>query len=221
MTSFDASLRAADLILDTWLGEGDLAATLRTAYDPGFGTTDRPARLEAAGPVAVDECWDHLRHDTAYSAVLWVKEWPQTAAPPFFLHALIFQPRRAGLSPFVPAWARPGATVAQPGLVLLGQVPPDTPGQQPHQTLGLGLLGPDQPQQLRPVQQMPRRCPCSVPHNHPRESARPHRGWLDVSWERCHWDSHRSGEKNVCRSATTSAGASMVGKCSAWSNSVQ
>jgi hypothetical protein len=93
MTSFEANLRAADLILDTWLGEADLAATLRTAYDPGYGAGDRiPARLEGAGPVAVDEHWDHLRHDTAYSAVLWVKEWPQTAAPPFFLHALIFQP---------------------------------------------------------------------------------------------------------------------------------
>ncbi|WP_457256511.1 SCO6880 family protein [Pedococcus sp. P5_B7] len=93
MTSLEANLRAADLILDTWLGEPDLAATLRTAYDPRYGAGDHtPARLEAAGPVAVDEHWDHLRHDTAYSAVLWVKEWPQTAAPSFFLHALIFQP---------------------------------------------------------------------------------------------------------------------------------
>jgi hypothetical protein len=92
-TSFEASLRAADLILDSWLGEADLAATLRTAYDPSFGSTDHaPARLETAGPVGVDEHWDHLRHDTAFSSVLWVKEWPQSAAPPFFLHAMVFQP---------------------------------------------------------------------------------------------------------------------------------
>lgn len=93
MTSLEASLRAADLTLDAWQGEAELAATLRTAYDPGYEARDHlPGRLESAGPVAVDEHWDHLRHDTAFSAVFWVKEWPQTAAPPFFLHALIFQP---------------------------------------------------------------------------------------------------------------------------------
>ena len=42
--------------------------------------------------VAVDEHWDHLRHDSGYSAVLWVSQWPRTEAPTFFLHALVFQP---------------------------------------------------------------------------------------------------------------------------------
>ncbi|TQM61729.1 SCO6880 family protein [Humibacillus xanthopallidus] len=93
MTSFEASLRAADLRLVSWLGEADLAATLRQAYEPGFDKERFvPCRLESAGPMAVDEEWDHLRHDNAHSAVLWISEWPRIDAPPFFLHALVFQP---------------------------------------------------------------------------------------------------------------------------------
>jgi hypothetical protein len=93
MTSFEASLRAADLRLVTWLGEVDLAAVLRQAYEPGFDKERFvPCRLESAGPMAVDEKWDHLHHDNAHSAVLWIKEWPRVSAPPFFLHALVFQP---------------------------------------------------------------------------------------------------------------------------------
>ena len=93
MTSFHASLRAAEIRLDSWLGEEDVAATLRTAYDPGFGATDQAtAKLATAGPVAVDEHWGHVRHDTGHSAVLWVSEWPRVAAPPHFLHSLVFQP---------------------------------------------------------------------------------------------------------------------------------
>jgi hypothetical protein len=93
MTSFEAGLRSAELHLACWLDEGELAATLRTAYEPGFGQAlEAPCRLETAGPVAVDENWGHLRHDTGYSAVLWIREWPRVEVPPFFLHALVFQP---------------------------------------------------------------------------------------------------------------------------------
>jgi hypothetical protein len=93
MTSFEAGLRSAELHLACWLDEGELAATLRTTYEPGFGReTSAPCSLETAGPVAVDEHWSHLRHDTGYSAVLWIREWPRVEVPPFFLHALVFQP---------------------------------------------------------------------------------------------------------------------------------
>lgn len=93
MTSFEASLRAADLQLACWLNEPELAATLRAAYEPGYDTDlDVPCTLEQAGPMGLDEHWDHLRHDTACSAVLWISEWPRVAAPPFFLHTLVFQP---------------------------------------------------------------------------------------------------------------------------------
>jgi hypothetical protein len=47
--------------------------------------------MEGSGPVAVNEHWDHLRHDSGFSAVLWISEWPRVEVPPFFLHALIFQ----------------------------------------------------------------------------------------------------------------------------------
>lgn len=92
MTSFEAGLRAADLTLTRWLDEPGLAATLRTAYDPACDPDQIVHQVETAGPVAVDEHWGHLRHDTGYSAVLWVRDWPRTQAPTFFLHALVFQP---------------------------------------------------------------------------------------------------------------------------------
>lgn len=89
----EAGLRAAELQLAGWLNESDLAGTLRTAYEPGSGRDSEAAGdLQTAGPMAVDEHWDHLRHDTGFSAVLWISEWPRIPAPPFFLHALIFQP---------------------------------------------------------------------------------------------------------------------------------
>lgn len=92
--SLEASMRAAELRVGSWLDEADLAATLRTAYDPGFALQDpRPTpNLAAAGPVAIDEHWDYLRHDSSFSAVFWISEWPRVSAPTFFLHALVFQP---------------------------------------------------------------------------------------------------------------------------------
>jgi len=94
VASLEASVRAAELRVGSWLDEADLAATLRTAYDPGFALQNpRPtAKLATAGPVAVDEHWDYLRHDSSFSAVLWISEWPRVSAPTFFLHALVFQP---------------------------------------------------------------------------------------------------------------------------------
>jgi hypothetical protein len=48
--------------------------------------------LEGAGPLAISEQWDCLHHDSGWSAVLWVAEWPRVDAPPDFLHALVFAP---------------------------------------------------------------------------------------------------------------------------------
>ncbi len=95
MTSFEAGLRHADLTLVAWLDEPGLAGMLRSAYDPTFAAGCDPdglAGLATAGPMALDEHWDHLQHDTACSAVLWISEWPRVDAPTFFLHSLIFQP---------------------------------------------------------------------------------------------------------------------------------
>jgi len=95
MCAFESGLRDAELQLTSWLDEGSLAATLRDAFDPvgmlSLDGTTVGRRLETAGPVAMEEHWDHLRHDSAYSAVLWISEWPRIDVPPSFLHGLVFQ----------------------------------------------------------------------------------------------------------------------------------
>lgn len=96
MANFEASLRAAELKVDAWLGTEQLAAVFRGAYDPAATAQLEASRsghdLATAGPAAIEEHWDHLRHDTGYSAVLWVSEWPRIDVPPHFLHALVFAP---------------------------------------------------------------------------------------------------------------------------------
>jgi hypothetical protein len=96
MDAFGSTLRAAELRLVRWLGEPELARTVRGAYDPTFdqqpaGIGDGPS-LSTAGPMAVDERWDMLRHDSGYSCVLWIREWPRVEVPTHFLHSIVFQP---------------------------------------------------------------------------------------------------------------------------------
>ena len=96
MTSLETSLRAADLLPDGWLDAEALAGLIRMAYDPqAQPQVERGViakTLEGSGPVAVNEHWDHLRHDSGHSAVLWISEWPRVEAPTFFLHSIVFQP---------------------------------------------------------------------------------------------------------------------------------
>lgn len=96
MTAFESGLRAAQLTLTGWLDPGQLAAVLRRAYDPaGVDTLEGTGvgqDLGTAGPVAVEEHWGHLRHDTGYSAVLWISQWPRIEVPAHFMHALVFAP---------------------------------------------------------------------------------------------------------------------------------
>ena len=95
MTSLETSLRAADLTPEGWLDTEALAGLIRMTYDPrSQPQVERGLvgqRLEGSGPVAVNEHWDHLRHDSGFSAVLWISEWPRVEVPTFFLHALVFQ----------------------------------------------------------------------------------------------------------------------------------
>jgi hypothetical protein len=91
MTTLESSLRAADLRLVGWLGDADLANIVRATYDPGV-RPGAPATLDTAGPVAIDEDWSWIRHDSGYSTVLWVTEWPRTDVAADFLHAIVFQP---------------------------------------------------------------------------------------------------------------------------------
>jgi hypothetical protein len=89
------ALRQAGLRPLGWLGEAELAAIVRQAFDPAVSIddlSDPAANLTRAGPVAVSESWHRLRHDSGWSAVLWVSEWPRISVPPDFLHPLVFVP---------------------------------------------------------------------------------------------------------------------------------
>lgn len=95
MASLVDALRQAGLRPGPWLAEAELAAVVREAFDPAVhvdARVDPAANLAHAGPVAIAEAWDHLRHDSAYSVVLWISEWPRIAVPPDFLHSLVFAP---------------------------------------------------------------------------------------------------------------------------------
>jgi hypothetical protein len=95
MASLTDALRQAGLRPLEWLGEADLAAIVRQSFDPGAlidPSLDPAANLSHAGPVAVSESWQRLRHDSGWSSVLWVSEWPRIAVPADFLHPLVFAP---------------------------------------------------------------------------------------------------------------------------------
>jgi len=113
MAAFESGLRAAELKLVSWLGPADLAGVVRGAYDPhGWAQLDGTGvgqDLATAGPVAVEEHWDHLRHDSGFSAVLWISEWPRIDVPPHFLHALEFAP---GVRKTISITATPLSTAA-------------------------------------------------------------------------------------------------------------
>ncbi len=93
MSSVAESLGQAGLKVGGWLTEAELAAVVRSAYDPSTVLDPRRepgANLAHAGPLAIGEHWDRLHHDSAWSAVLWISEWPRIDVPADFLHPLIF-----------------------------------------------------------------------------------------------------------------------------------
>jgi hypothetical protein len=95
MAGLGDALRQAGLTVRAWLGEGEIAAIIRAAYDPDVvldARYDPGANLTHAGPLAITEHWDCLRHDSAWSSVLWISEWPRIDVPPDFLHSLVFTP---------------------------------------------------------------------------------------------------------------------------------
>lgn len=94
MTTLVSALRAADLAPSDWLGPGEVAVILRSAYDPAIAATlERHGTLgrdlATAGPVSVTETWDHLRSDSAHHVVLWVSEWPRSLVYPGFLAPIL------------------------------------------------------------------------------------------------------------------------------------
>ena len=90
MATLVAALRAADLAPSEWLGSGQIAVILRSAYDPAVAASlerhgELGQSLATAGPVAVNESWSGLRTDSAHHAVLWISEWPRSMVYPGFL----------------------------------------------------------------------------------------------------------------------------------------
>ncbi len=96
--TFDQAARTAGLNPTGWLSAGEIAATVRTAYDPKslaaldrWSSSGRPeAEPAAAGPVVVVEKADHIATDSAFHATYWVENWPRTETTPGFLHQLLF-----------------------------------------------------------------------------------------------------------------------------------
>ena len=92
-------LEAAELTVLGALGSGQVARTLRTAFDP-YARAEltaldaaEPARdglAEAnAWPLGAREHWEHYRSDGAMHATFWIGGWPRVDVSPMFMDALL------------------------------------------------------------------------------------------------------------------------------------
>lgn len=97
-TTFDQAARTAGLTPVGWLTGRQIAAVVRTAYDPAaLPALDRwtsggapGADPTAAGPVVVAEQPGHIATDTAVHTTYWVENWPRTETNAGFLHQVLF-----------------------------------------------------------------------------------------------------------------------------------
>ncbi|CAL9584131.1 hypothetical protein SUDANB106_05106 [Streptomyces sp. enrichment culture] len=97
-SSITQAARNAGLTVTGWLSAREIAAVIRTAYDPGalaalqqWSDTGRAeADPAAAGPVVQVEEYDRLATDTAHHATYWVENWPRTEMGAGFLHGIMF-----------------------------------------------------------------------------------------------------------------------------------
>ncbi|MGW4305931.1 SCO6880 family protein [Streptomyces californicus] len=97
-STFEQAARTAGLNPTSWLTAREIAAVVRTAYDPKalpaldrWSASGRPeAEPAAAGPVVVVEKGDHIVSDSAFHSTYWVENWPRTAVGAGFLHQLLF-----------------------------------------------------------------------------------------------------------------------------------
>ncbi len=92
-------LEAAEVDVLGALSAGQLARTLRTAYDPY--ARGELAALEAADPerdgltessawpMGARERWDHYQSDGAVHATYWISGWPRIEVSPMFMDALL------------------------------------------------------------------------------------------------------------------------------------
>ncbi|MFE3381480.1 SCO6880 family protein [Streptomyces anulatus] len=97
-STFDQAARTAGLTPTDWLTAREIAAVVRTSYDPKalatldrWSTAGRPeAEPAVAGPVVVVEKADYIATDSAVHATYWVENWPRTETSAGFLHQLLF-----------------------------------------------------------------------------------------------------------------------------------
>ncbi|OII69624.1 SCO6880 family protein [Streptomyces sp. CC77] len=96
--SIAQAARTAGLQVTGWLSAREIAAVIRTAYDPKalgalqqWSETGRAeADPAAAGPVVQVEEYDRIATDSARHATYWVENWPRTEIGAGFLHGLMF-----------------------------------------------------------------------------------------------------------------------------------
>ncbi|WP_433888486.1 SCO6880 family protein [Streptomyces sp. CA-111067] len=97
-STFDQAARTAGLNPSGWLTAEEIAAVVRTAYDPRalaglerWSDSGHPAAdPAAAGPVVVVESADHIATDTAFHTTYWIENWPRIETSAGFLHQLLF-----------------------------------------------------------------------------------------------------------------------------------
>ncbi|WP_405637019.1 hypothetical protein OHU25_11270 [Streptomyces sp. NBC_00117] len=97
-STFDQAARNSGLMPSNWLHATQIAAVIRTAYDPKasaaldqWSVSGRPqADPAAAGPVVLVEKADRIRTDSAHHATFWIENWPRIETSPGFLHQLLF-----------------------------------------------------------------------------------------------------------------------------------
>lgn len=96
--SLAQAARNAGLMVTGWLSAREIAAVIRTAYDPkalaALQQWSEAGRAEAepaaAGPVVQFEEYDRLATDSARHATYWVENWPRTEMGAGFLHGIMF-----------------------------------------------------------------------------------------------------------------------------------
>jgi hypothetical protein len=93
--AFQGTLVAAG-VNGRWLSAGEIAAVVRTAFDPAAAgkIEQRSGSLptSAALPMAIDVAWDHVRTDSSYQRVYQVDEWPRIHVTSGFLSPLLLRP---------------------------------------------------------------------------------------------------------------------------------
>ncbi|MER6164993.1 SCO6880 family protein [Streptomyces violaceorubidus] len=97
-STFDQSARTSGLMPAGWLPAREIAAVIRTAYDPKasaaldrWSDSGRPqADPAAAGPMVLVEKADRIQTDSAHHATFWIENWPRIETSPGFLHQLLF-----------------------------------------------------------------------------------------------------------------------------------